>query len=199
MPDTATHPLGMPSLAATFASPTSTAEAAASLTSIYEEHFSYVWRSLRRMGVPEMSLDDAAQDVFLVVHRRLADFAGRSRVKTWLFGIVLRVARDHRRRARRKPEAALPEPEALPDSARCAAVDPLVRADAARLLDRLLEYLDQDKRAVFVLAEVEQMSAPEIAEALGVNVNTVYSRLRAARSAFERAVARLKLREQGGT
>src|SRR6185437_8084289 len=153
---------------------------------VYDEIFGFVWRSLRRLGVPEASIDDAVQDVFVVVHRRLADFEGRSSLKTWVFGIALRVARDHARTARRKG-GLLPLDERIPD----AAPDPaesLVRSEAVRELDRILGTLDEDKRAVFVLAEIEQMSAPEIAEALGVNVNTVYSRLRAARREVEAAL-----------
>src|SRR5882724_509457 len=68
-------------------------------SAIYDAYFDFVWRSLRRLGVPEATLDDAAQDVFVVVHRRLPEFEARSTVKTWLFGIVLRVVATHRRTA----------------------------------------------------------------------------------------------------
>lgn len=176
---------------------------AARFEAIYDEHFDFVWRSLRRMGVPEASAEDAAQDVFLVVHRRLQDFEGRSSLRTWLFGIALRVARSHRRRIARKgkheplPADVVSDGE-LPE-------DTVQRRRAAAFLDQFLDGLDQDKRAVFVLAELEQMTAPEIEAALGVKLNTVYSRLRAARKAFEAAVARQRAKDarlseqRGGT
>jgi RNA polymerase sigma-70 factor (ECF subfamily) len=156
---------------------------------VYEATFDFVWRSLRRLGVPEAALDDAAQDVFVVVHRRLPEFAGRSSLKTWVFGIAQHVASDHRRLLRRKGghEQLDPTmPDAAPDPAELTA-----RAEAVRELDRVLAALDEDKRAVFILAELEQLTAPEIAEAVGVPLNTVYSRLRAARRAFEAALSAL--------
>jgi RNA polymerase sigma-70 factor, ECF subfamily len=156
---------------------------------IYDEHFAFVWRSLRRLGVPDAHLDDAAQEVFLVVHRRLSEFAGRSSLKTWLFGIALRVASAVRRRAIRKPT------EPLEDDVLDERVERLSEAaHAAKLVQRLLNDLDADRRAVFVLAELEQMTAPEIARALDVNLNTVYSRLRLARRDFEAAIVRHRLR-----
>jgi RNA polymerase sigma-70 factor (ECF subfamily) len=163
------------------------------LEDIYEEHFDFVWRSARRMGVLESAVDDVVQEVFIVAHRRLADFEGRSTVKTWLFAILLRVVSDYRRTRRRKGGLA-PLPETLPSEDR----NPAGHAEhqeRLRLLHSLLDSLDDDKRAVFVLAELEQMSAPEIAEALGVNLNTVYSRLRAARRDFEKALDRHRARE----
>jgi RNA polymerase sigma-70 factor (ECF subfamily) len=157
---------------------------------LYEEHFSFVWRGLRRLGVPDSSVEDAAQEVFLAIHRRLPDFAGRSSLRTWVFGFVLRVARDHRRRARRKGGAE-PLPEGLADGAP-GPLDRLERTEELRVLDAALSGLDDDKRAVFVMGEIEQMTAPEMAEVLGVPLNTVYSRLRLARRDFEREVERLK-------
>jgi len=157
---------------------------------VYETHFAFVWRTLKRLGVPQDSLDDAAQDAFIVVHRRLGGFEGRSSLKTWLFGIVMRVAHDHRRTSERKDVG---RHGTAVEGDHCAALgmDPsegVTRAEEVRLLHRILDRLDDDKRAVFVLAELEQMTAPEIAEALSVNLNTVYSRLRAARAAFEDAL-----------
>lgn len=158
-------------------------------TRVYDEHFAFVWRSLRRLGVPDRLLDDAAQDVFIVVHRRLAEFEGRSSIKSWLFGIARRVAHDHRRRVGRKERTEeLRETTADPRGATPA--HDAERAEAVRALHEILASLDDDKREVFVLAELEQMTVPEIAEAIGVNLNTVYSRLRAARLAFDAAVAR---------
>src|SRR5882672_886762 len=160
---------------------------------LYEEHFDFVWRSLRRLGIPAPSIDDAVQDVFLVVHRRLGEFEGRSSVKTWLFGIALRVASVHRRAAARRPTEPLTEEPA--DAAAPPAAEALSEArEAARLVHQLLDCLDEDRRAVFVLSELEQMTAPEISMALGVNLNTVYSRLRLARRDFDAALARHRAR-----
>lgn len=164
------------------------------LEDIYDEHFDFVWRSARRMGVPEAAVDDAVQEVFLVAHRRLADFEGRSSVKTWLFGILLRVVSDHRRRHRRKGGLA-PLPEALAAPDRSGPAEQAETRARVRLLHGLLEQLDDEKRAVFVLAELEQLTAPEIGDALGIKLNTVYSRLRAARQKFEEALSRHRARE----
>jgi RNA polymerase sigma-70 factor (ECF subfamily) len=169
----------------------SSATNAATFQEIYAEHVVLIWRGLRGLGVPEASLEDAVQDVFLVVHRRLGSFDGSSTVRTWLFGIALHVARNYRRREQRKggctsldaaPEVADAAPGPHEDAA---------TAEALRQVALALETLDDVKREVFVLAELEQMSAAEIAETLGINVNTVYSRLHAARRAFEAAVTRL--------
>jgi RNA polymerase sigma-70 factor, ECF subfamily len=161
-----------------------------SFTEIYAAEFDFVWRSLRRLGVSAPVLNDAAQEVFLVVHRRLGDFEGRSSLRTWLFAIVLRVASQLRRSARRHPEEALPDD--LPASWPADPQEGAARAEALRLVYQLLDALDDDKRIVFVLAELEQMTAPEIAETLSLKLNTVYSRLRAARRDFDAALARVR-------
>jgi RNA polymerase sigma-70 factor (ECF subfamily) len=153
---------------------------------VYQNYFDFVWRSLRRVGVPNDHLDDATQEVFLIVHRRLEDFEPGSSIKAWLFAIVQRIASQSRRSARRHPEEPLP-PD-LPASTN----DPheaTVQAHALRLVYQALDALDEEKRAVFVLAELEQMTAPEIAQALSLKLNTVYSRLRAARHKFEAALS----------
>lgn len=173
------------------------------VAALYETHVDFVWRSLRRLGVPPSRLDDAVQDVFLVVHRRLDGFELRSSVKTWLFGIVLRVARDHhrsrRRNERRVGVEAPPDPELLVDEASPGPLERAQQADAVRLLDELLSSMSVEKREVFLLAELEQMTAPEIGETLGIRLTTVYSRLRAARIEFEQALARRRVGAKGGS
>lgn len=159
----------------------------ARLSAIYREHFEFVWRSLRRLGAPEHALEDATQDVFLVAARRLDEFEGRSSIRTWLFGIAMRVVRTQRRtswRHQRKVEALAAAKPDSPDG------DPMAQRDAQRLLLTLLEQLDDDKRAVYVLAELEGMTVVEIAEGLGANVNTIYTRLRAARQQLRAAAAK---------
>ncbi len=188
------------------ASPASLQRAKAALAlpsfeAIYDEFFDLVWRNLRRLGVPEATLDDAAQEVFLVVHRRLGQFEGRSSLKTWIFSIVTRVASDARRTLRRKsphtrtPESAV-DAELIADEHTKRPDESFEQRENTRLLHRLLDTLDDDKRTAFVLVELEEMTVPEIADALGENVNTVYARLRAARREFEAAVAREKAREK---
>jgi RNA polymerase sigma-70 factor (ECF subfamily) len=157
------------------------------LDSVYRELFQGVWRLLRRLGVPAAALDDAAQDVFLVVHRKLADFDARAPLRSWVFAIAVRVASEYRRRAARLRSEQLHD--ILPDPAPGPAELRELREEVQLLHDTLGD-LDDDKRTVFVLSELEQLSAPEIASVLGVNLNTVYSRLRAARKHFEAGLQR---------
>jgi RNA polymerase sigma-70 factor (ECF subfamily) len=170
----------------------------ATFESVYQQFFDFVWRSARRLGVSESGVDDVVQDVFLVVHRRLRDFEGRSSMKTWIFGITLRVVSDHRRTLRRKGGLSpLPDDEVLGDHRDGPGAE-LEKRQAARVLHALLDELDDEKRAVFVLAELEELGAKEIADMVGIPVNTVYSRLRAAREAFDGALARYRAKERGG-
>jgi RNA polymerase sigma-70 factor (ECF subfamily) len=159
---------------------------------VYEAHYRYVWRCLRSLGVREPQLDDALQDVFIVVQRRLAEFDGRVALSTWLYAIALRVARKARERARREADkSAEPLSTEEPPAPQADAEATLSSNQRLLLARRALEALDDDKREVFVLANIEQMSAPEIVEVLGIPLNTVYSRLRAARLAFASEVSRL--------
>lgn len=161
------------------------------LAAVYTEHHAFVWRSLLRLGVAEPRLDDALHDVFMVVARRLHEFEGRASMKTWLFAIVMRVAQAVRRDAARehaRRERLRPEPSA--------STQPFDSADAARTLHRLLDGLDDDQRAVLVMAELEGMTAVEIAAVIGAKIPTVYSRLRLARAALERQVARARASEE---
>lgn len=181
------------SLVSNWLRPATPAVAAAPLcfAAIYEDHLDFVWRVSRRLGVPEASLDDAVQDVFLVVHDRLASFEGRSSLRTWIYGIVRRVARDHRPSKRERPLDEAPE---APTDA-VSAHDGVERAEAKRLLHALLDTLDDDKREVFVLAELEEMPMPDVAQAVGINVNTAHARLRAARHQLEASLARLRAQQ----
>src|SRR6478735_1597247 len=162
------------------------------LATIYEAYFRYVWRCLRSLGVRDSQLEDALQDVFIVVQRRLAEFDGRAAVRTWLYAIALRVARKYRDRARREPTSLEAAREDDPELASAHDGDPELGSERLLLARRALSSLDDDKREIFVLARVEQMSAPEIASVLRIPLNTVYSRLRAARLAFEAEIARLR-------
>lgn len=157
------------------------------LESIYREHHGFVWRSLYHYGLRDEALQDALQDVFLVVHRRLHDFDGGTAIRNWLYGIARRVAADHRKKneRRRARLSLVPDPGEKPDQRRH-----YEQLAAAQHVERLLAVLDADKKEVFLLSELEGMTAPEIADTLGLNINTVYARLRAARQRFEREVER---------
>jgi RNA polymerase sigma-70 factor (ECF subfamily) len=161
--------------------------------SIFDQHFEFVWRSLRRLGVPEADVDDALQEVFVVVHRKLPEFQARSKVTTWLYGICFRVASEHMRKVYAHREDVT---DAVPDGP-----DPndgpeerMQGREARERLDEVLSQLDPDRRAVFVLYEIEELPVETIAEIVSVPVGTVYSRLRAAREEFEKAIARLRAR-----
>lgn len=158
--------------------------------SVYETHASFVWRALRRLGVPEQDLADTLQEVFVVVYRRWADFEGRAQVTTWLYRIAFRIARDRRRRAHVRREIL--EPSAL-EADRASTDMPddcLQRRQDLALLDYALDCLSLEQRAVFTLFELEELSGEQIAAMLGVPVPTVYSRLRLARVVFQRALRR---------
>lgn len=172
------------------------------LRQLFESHLAFVWRNLRRLGVPPSMVEDATQDVFLVVHRRGDSFRPeRSTVETWLFGIVLRVARNYRRAQQRRLAWFLPiasrktfQEAATPDDG---PAEILAQRESARAFDRALDALDEAKRAVFLLVDVEQLAVPEAAAALGINLNTAYWRLRKARIAFRRALMRLRAHDGG--
>lgn len=163
---------------------------AAAFEAIYAEQFSFVWRNLRRLGVGEHALRDAAQDVFLVVHRHAGELAGLSSVRAWLYTILRRVASDHRRRRSRKEPRDVEQAESVPDGAAASPEEQALNRESLRVLLSLLESLEADKRDVLILADLEAMTAPEIAAALGCNLNTVYSRLRAARLAMREGYER---------
>ncbi len=164
---------------------------------LYEEHVDFVWRNLRRLGVPDSDADDKTQEVFVVAHRRLAEFEDRGfGARAWLFQIALRVASDARRHRRRHPEdadggVAVGRQSVAPDQAQSVSL----REDLARL-DRALSRIEVGRRAVLVLHEIEELTAPEIADSLGISINTVYSRLRVARAELELALRGDTLRDE---
>lgn len=159
----------------------------ADFDSVYAQQVGFVWRTLRGMGVPDAAIDDAVQEVFVVVHRRLREFDGRRSIRTWLFAIAYRIACDQRRRLRRT-RVHTPLENHLPDTSPTPH-ESVERAQGMRVVAELLESLDDEKRAVIVLAEIEGMTVPEIAEATGVGLNTVYTRLRRARLQLNKMLA----------
>ncbi len=175
-----------------------------SFRQVYDEYFRFVWRSLRRLGVREADIADAVQEVFVVVHRKLATFEGRSKMTTWLFAISMRIARDHRRSAPVRREIAT-EASVLgkardPDADVGAQAE---RHERQATLEQILDEMPEEQRTVFVLFELETLSGIEIAELVDIPIGTVHSRLRLARESFRRAAARVDARDRfrvaGGT
>lgn len=160
---------------------------------LYREHVGVVWRVIARLGVRSADVEDAVQDVFVVAHRRLATL--NAPPATWLTGIAVKVAHDYRRRDVRKPSSSLEPAKNEPDGAKW----PDEIAEQRDALDHALRLLDRmpaDQRDVFVLAELEQLTAPEIAAATQVPVNTVYSRLRLARARFNELVTEQESKDE---
>jgi RNA polymerase sigma-70 factor, ECF subfamily len=164
----------------------------ATFDSVYHSYAPFVWRNARRLGVPYGAVEDVMQEVFLVVHRRLPEFEERTSVRAWLSAILIRVVRAHRRSAYRKDRAGEngPEPDSLTDTRSASPLEAAERDEAVRELYAILSAMNEERREVLVLSELEELSAPEIAQALQVNVNTISWRLRTARQEFERAVLR---------
>jgi RNA polymerase sigma-70 factor (ECF subfamily) len=158
---------------------------------LYAEHFDFVWRTARYLGEPEASLDDAAQDVFLVAYRRLQDFEARASTRSWLFAITMRVTSDHRRSRRRKRRLLDGIKGVLPKSV-VTPYEQTAHKEQGHSLMLALSMLSESHRVTFVMSDLEGMTAPEIATTLGVNMNTVYSRLRVSRIVVKRALEQAK-------
>ena len=162
------------------------------VSSVFNAHGQFVWLTLQRLGVRKADLDDMLQEVFVVVHRKIHTFDGQSKMTSWLFGICLRVASGYRRKAhiqREELEGELSELQHDVESPE----DLAERRAAQIVLNRILDGLSLEQRAVFVMFEIDGLACPEIAALLDVPVGTVYSRLHAARAEFKRAAARLSL------
>ncbi|MDQ3036613.1 MAG: sigma-70 family RNA polymerase sigma factor [Myxococcota bacterium] len=147
-----------------------------------------VLRTLRRSGVPDSAIDDVAQEVFLSVHAALPSWEGRSSLRTWIYRIARNAALNHARSARRRPDGT---PTAAADELAHADADPESAAsthEALAELQAILMKIDEPKREVLALIELEELSAPEVAELLAIPLNTVYSRLRLARAELERLI-----------
>jgi RNA polymerase sigma-70 factor (ECF subfamily) len=154
---------------------------------VYAAHVAFVWRVLRALGVAAEQLEDAAQDVFVIVHRRLPEFEGRSAITTWLFAIARRVASRYRRKSKPKPPPPATEWGASADPFADAA-----RVEAATIIAAGMDHMEDDQRIVFALVELEQISVAEVARMLELNVNTAYSRLRLARATLTDYVRRTR-------
>jgi RNA polymerase sigma-70 factor (ECF subfamily) len=169
-----------------------------SFAEVYQQYFDFVWRSARRLGVRETAVEDLVQEIFVIIHRRLPGFEGRSTLRTWLYGIVLRVAREHRRVSQRadarRGYVEDGECEESPDRGTLAD-EQLALAQVGRILEQTLDAMPVEQRDVFVMVELEELTIPETAALVGEKINTVYSRLRLARESFARAAARHRARD----
>lgn len=168
--------------------PEHTAAAKPSWEEVYRDHADFLLRCARQMGVPPQFAEDVVHDVFLVVHTRLDDFdPARASLRSWLYGILRRV-HSHWRRGRARDARRLNLVPSAPT--RATAEEEVSREQAVQLLERFIDSLDDKKRPVFALMQIEGMSAPEVAQSLGIKLNTVYSRLRASRRAFDQFVGK---------
>lgn len=164
------------------------------LERVYRDHVDYVVRAARGFGVAPSLVDDVVQDVFVAVHGKLSTFEGRSTLRTWITGILIRVALTHRRRTKR--DVFMDAVDESIEASDVGADERIARMQAETLVSRLLDTLDDDKRIVFVLAEIEEVPVTEIAEALNIPLNTAYSRLRLARKDFESAAKQLRAKDE---
>lgn len=160
---------------------------------VFEAHAEFVWAQLQRFGLRGTDLEDATQEVFVVVHRKLHTFDGTSKITTWLFAIALRVARSYRRRAWFRREQPCEEPisaheEDTPE-------DACERAEGRRRLQRILDSMPIERRSVFVMFELEEMSCEAIGEFMNLPVGTVHSRLFKARQDFAERLAKENRRD----
>jgi RNA polymerase sigma-70 factor (ECF subfamily) len=162
---------------------------------VYRQYFDFVWSCARRLGVEPGSMDDVVQEVFIVIHAKLATLEKPEALRSWVYGVVRRCVSTHRRSKRTRGGSS------VAIGAACEVVSheptPLEQTEtnaALELVSRLLAELDQPKREVFELVDLEELTVPEVAEMLRIPLNTAYSRLRAARLAFEAALARYEAR-----
>lgn len=168
------------------------ANATVRFNDLFRQHFPFVWRCVRALGVPEADVDDLAQQVFMLAHRKIDDFRTGESDRAWLYGLLRHVVLNHRRGTRRalaREQALLAEPTPGvpgPDAA-------LHAQEAAQVVTRALQHLEPAQREVFILVELEEFPVTEVAKALAIPVNTAYSRLRLARAGFKLAVTK----EQG--
>jgi len=161
---------------------------------IFKTESSYVWKTLKRLGVPDRDLQDVTHDVFMTVHRRFDDYDATRPVRPWLFGIAFRTALRYRELLRNQREVIGDDTVEVADETP-SADEQLVAHQARQLLLKALESVDLEQRAAFVMHDIDGFSVPEIATALAVPLNTVYSRLRLARERVKTNLLRLRLRQ----
>jgi len=156
---------------------------------VYGEHFDFVWRAARGLGMGTGNVDDVVQEVFLIVHRKLHTLETPSALRSWLFGITRRVCKDHRRAmARRGPHVELDQQREI-DPKR----DPqaqLAGRQELLIVERYVEALDEENRALFFLTLLEGLPIADAARVLNLNANTTYSRVRQLRQELQELLTR---------
>jgi RNA polymerase sigma-70 factor, ECF subfamily len=168
---------------------------------IYQQYFHFVWSSSLRLGVNSSSIDDVVQEVFMVIHARISTLEQPGSLRSWIYGITRRVVSRHRRLQKTRVRSAgdLAIQIELEQSRPPTPLELKERNEKVKLLYSLLDEISWPKREVLILAEMEEMSVPEIAEALEIPLNTAYSRLRAARRVFEQRLARRRAKRDEGS
>lgn len=169
-----------------------------SFPDIYRRYFDFVWNSARSLGVGRDTIDDVVQEVFIVIHARLHTLREPKALRSWIYGIVRRTALAHLRAQRNRNAPVVDFTDDIAHAAMSTPSDVTDQSEQAKLLWRLLEKLDDSKREVFVMAELAEMTIPEIAQALDIPLGTASTRLRAARKSFEAALARFKANQSRG-
>jgi RNA polymerase sigma-70 factor (ECF subfamily) len=159
---------------------------------IFETGFDYIWNALRRLGVAPSDLEDISHDVLFDVYRKIDTYDPERPLKPWLFAFSFRAASEYRRRRRVRGEVR-ESVEAVDTSP--LVEERLVEHENRALVAAALESLDLDRRAVFVLHDLDDVPVPEIARTLDIPLNTAYSRLRVARERFVKAITRLRGQE----
>ena len=165
---------------------------------IYKQYFSFVWSSARHLGAASDAIDDVVQDVFIVVHAKLATLQRSEALRSWIYGIVRRTVSDHRRSSRTRDAAGARLDAELKSNqpSRPSPLDVAERNAELALLENVLAQLDEPKREIFVMVEVLEMTVPEVVQALELPLNTAYSRLRMARLSFEEALTSYEARNE---
>jgi len=168
------------------------------LQAIYKEYFDFVWSSARHLGATGDAIDDVVQDVFIVIHAKLATLQRPEALRSWIYGIVRRTVSDYRRSRRTRDAAGVRLGVELRSRqpSQPSPLDMAERSAELELLESVLAELDETKREVFVMVEVLEMTVPEVVQALEIPLNTAYSRLRLARQSFEEALARHEARDE---
>jgi RNA polymerase sigma-70 factor (ECF subfamily) len=187
--------LGTKSKIAAPAIPPNAASGVPPFQAIYKQYLDFVWSSARHLGAGPDAIDDVVQDVFIVIHAKLATLQRPEALRSWIYGIVRRTVSDYRR-SRRTRDAAGARLGAEPKSSHPSPLDMAERNDDLELLESVLAELDEPKREVFLMVEILEMTVPEVVQGLDIPLNTAYSRLRLARQDFEEALARHEARNQ---
>lgn len=177
---------------------TSTAGPAVDVAALFQEHGRFVFRLLRRLGVPDADVDDVFQEVFVIVHRKLATLDPTVSRRAWTYGVSVRCAANYRKRQRARREVATEEMADRPDERLVMPGEVIDARKAKDILGQILARLDDDKREVFVLHVIEELPMNEVADALGCPVATAWSRLYAARKLVEDGIRRARAQMQMG-